>query len=128
MGIISGLIMASWDLINDPVMVKIGAWSWSYSGFYYGIPLWNYETWIEIPALVFLLFSYYLFKIKKSQTYIGGEKKSNYTLFVVIIYLAIFIIYAVYAVSLEVIYSVPWAAFTMVPIAVITIIRFYRFK
>ena len=29
MGIVTGLIMASWDLIIDPVMVAMGAWSWS---------------------------------------------------------------------------------------------------
>lgn len=65
MGIVTGLIMASWDLINDPVMVKMGAWSWSYSGLYYGIPLWNYEAWVEIPAVIFVLYSFYLYKIKK---------------------------------------------------------------
>jgi putative membrane protein len=128
MGIITGLIMASWDLINDPVMVKIGAWNWSYSGSYYGIPLWNYETWVEIPTLVFLLFSYYLFKIKKRQKYIGGEKQSNYTFFVVILYLTLLIIYGVYAVFEDVLYSIPWAVITMGPIAAVTMIRFYRFK
>ncbi len=32
MGIIAGLIMASLDLIIDPVMVAMGAWSWSGEG------------------------------------------------------------------------------------------------
>jgi uncharacterized membrane protein len=126
MGIVTGLIMASWDLINDPVMVKIGAWSWSYSGSYYGIPLWNYEAWVEIPAVIFVLFSFYLCKIRKSQICIGGDKRSNYTLLVVILYLALLIIYAIYAVYEAVIYVIPWAAMTMGPLATITIIRFYR--
>ncbi len=50
-GIIAGFITASVDLIIDPVMVAMGAWSWSAEGSYYGIPLWNYEGWIEISAM-----------------------------------------------------------------------------
>jgi len=128
MGIVSGLIMTSWDLINDPVMVKMGAWSWSYRGSYYGIPLWNFEVWIEISALIFILFSIYLCKIKKNQIYIGGHKKSNYTLFVVLIYLGFLIVYIIYAFYEEVIYVIPWATITMGSFSAIAIIRFYQFK
>ena len=59
---------------------------------------------------------------------LSGEKQSNYTLFVVILYLTLLVIYGVYAVFEDVTYSIPWAVITMVPIAGITIIRFYRFK
>ena len=128
MGFVTGLIMTSWDLINDPVMVKMGAWSWSYNGSYYGIPLWNYEAWIEIPAVIFVIFSFYLYKVKKSQIYIDGKKQSSYTLFVVVLYLALLLIYVIYAVYEAVMYVIPWAAMTMVPIAVITVIQFYRFN
>jgi len=128
MGIVSGLIMTSWDLINDPVMVKMGAWSWSYLGSYYGIPLWNFEVWIEISALVYILFSIYLNKVKKSQVYIGGPQKSSYTLLVVIIYLALLIVYIVYAFHEEVIYVIPWAAITMGLFSTVSIIRFYKNK
>lgn len=124
MGIVSGLIMTSWDLINDPVMVKMGAWIWSYSGSYYGIPLWNFEVWIEISVLVFILFSIYLNKIKKSQVYIGGPEQSSYTLFIVLIYLSLLIVYIVYALNEDVIYVIPWAAITMGLFSIITIIRF----
>ena len=126
MGIVTGLIMASWDLINDPVMVKMGAWSWSYSGSYYGIPLWNYEAWVEIPAVIFVLYSFYLCKVKKSQIYIGGDKRSSYTLLVVILYLALLLIYGIYAVHEKVMYAIPWAAMTMGSLAVIAVIQFYR--
>lgn len=128
MGIVTGLIMASWDLINDPTMVAIGAWSWSSGGSYYGIPLGNYEAWVEISVVVFVLFSYYLYKIKKCQIYIGGDKRSSYTLFVVVLYLAFLIIYSIYAVYEDVMYAIPWAAMTMGPLAAITVIRFYRSK
>ncbi len=128
MGIVSGLIMTSWDLINDPVMVKMGAWSWSYSGSYYGIPLWNFEVWIEISAIIFILFSIYLCKIKKNQIYIGGDQQSSYTLFIVLIYLALLLIFIIYAIYEEVIYVIPWAASTMGLFSTITIIRFYLVK
>lgn len=128
MGIVSGLIMASWDLICDPVMVSMGAWSWSSGGSYYGIPLGNFEAWVEISLVVFVLFSFYLYKIKKSQIYINGEKKSNYTLFVVVLYLALLLIYIIYAIFENVTYAILWATFTMVPFSIITMVQFYRFK
>lgn len=129
MGIVTGLLMASWDLINDPVMVKMGAWGWICGGpFYYGIPIGNYEAWIEISIVVFILFSFYLCKVKKSQIYVGGEKRSSYTLLVVILYLALLVTYGIYAVYEEIISVIPWAAMAMVPLAVITVIQFYRSK
>jgi putative membrane protein len=126
MGFVAGLMMASWDLIIDPVMVAMGAWSWPHGGPYYGIPLWNYEAWIEIPAVVFVLYSVYLYMIKKSQIYIEGEKRSNYTLLVVVLYLTALIIYGIYAVYEQVMYVIPWAALTMGSFAVIVVIQFSR--
>lgn len=128
MGIVTGLIMASWDLITDPVMVKMGAWRWSSGGSYYGIPLGNYEAWVEISLVVFVLFSFYFYKIKKSQIYIDGEKKSNYTLFVVVLYLSLLLVYIIYAIYLDVFYAIPWAVFTMIPFSIFTIVQFYKYK
>lgn len=128
MGIVTGLMMASWDLINDPVMVKIGAWSWSYHGSYYGIPLWNYEAWVEIPFVIFVIFNLYLYKIKKSQIYINGEKKSNFTLLVVILYISLLLVYSFYAINENVTDVIPWAAIAMVTFTLITIFQFYKLK
>jgi len=126
MGIIAGLIMVALDLIIDPVMVAMGAWSWSAAGSYYGIPLWNYEGWIEISSVTFVFYSIYLQIIKKNKIYIGGEKQSRYTLFVVVLYLTALIIYGIYAVYEQVMYVIPWAAMTMGSFAVIVVIQFYR--
>jgi uncharacterized membrane protein len=126
MGIIAGLIMAALDLIIDPVMVTMGAWSWSGGEFFYGIPLWNYEGWIEITAVTFVFYSIYLQLIKKSQIYIGGEKQSRFTLFVVVLYLTLLIIFGMYAVVEQVTYVIPWAVMTMGSFAVIVVIQFYR--
>jgi len=128
MGLVSGLIMASWDLINDPLMVRVGAWSWSYQGLYYGIPLLNFEGWIEIPLVIFIVYSFYLNKVKKVQVYIGGEEQSNYTLIVVLLYLALFIIYSIYAYYENVSNVIPWASITMIPISIITTIKFFKNK
>jgi putative membrane protein len=125
MGIISGMITTALDLIIDPVMVAIGTWSWP-NGVSYYIPLWNYEGWIEISAVTFVLYSIYLQIIKKSQIYIGGEKQSRYTLIVVVLYLASLIIFGMYAVVEQVTYVIPWAVMTMGLFAVIVVIQFYR--
>jgi uncharacterized membrane protein len=126
MGIVAGLIMASMDLIIDPVMVALGAWSWPSGGSYYGIPLWNYEGWMEITVVTFVFYSVYLHRIKKSQMYIDGEKQSRYTLCVVVLYLAFLIVFGMYAAMEQVTYVIPWAAITMGLFASIVVIQFYR--
>jgi uncharacterized membrane protein len=125
-GIVAGLMMASLDLIVDPVMVALGAWSWPGGGSYYGIPLWNYEGWIEIPTVIFVLYSVYLHIIKKSQMYIGGEKRSRHTLLVVVLYLTALLVYGMYAVYERVTYVIPWAVMTMGTFTVIVVFQFYR--
>jgi putative membrane protein len=126
MGIVAGLIMASLDLIIDPVMVAMGAWSWSVGGPYYGIPIWNFEGWIEISIVTFVCYSVYLLIVKKSQIYIGGEKRSRYTLLVVVLYLGTLLLYGIYAAYEQVMHVIPWVAITMGSFAVIVIIQFYR--
>ncbi len=127
MGIVAGLIMASLDLIIDPVMVTVGAWSWlPGGGSYYGVPLWNYEGWIEITAVTFVFYTVYLHFRKKSQIYVGGEQRSRYTLFVVAPYLAALVIFGAYAVREQVTYVIPWAVMTMVLFASIVVLQFYR--
>jgi uncharacterized membrane protein len=126
MGIVTGLIMVSLDLIVDPVMVSMGAWSWSYQGSYYGIPLWNYEGWTEIPAVIFLLYSVYLYMIKRNQIYIGGKNRSSYTLLVVVLYIMSLLVYGLYAVYEQVTYVIPWATATTGLFAIYTVVRFYR--
>jgi putative membrane protein len=126
MGFVMGVIMASLDLIIDPVMVAMGAWSWSVHGSYYGIPLWNYVGWVEISAVTFICYSIYLLVSKKSQVYIGKENPSRYTLFVVFLYLASLGIYVVYSVKVQVSFVVPWAVMTTGFFACIVVIQFYR--
>lgn len=126
MGLTAGLIMVSLDLLVDPMMVAMGAWRWSIVGSYFGIPVWNFEAWLEIPAVTFVVYSMYLLMAKRSQMYVDGEKKSDCTLLVVVLYLGSLFIFGVYAAYEQVLYAVPWAAMMAGSLAVITVIRFYR--
>ncbi len=125
-GIVTGLMMVSLDLLIDPVLVSMGAWRWSVSGSYYGIPLWNYEIWVELPVVIFVVFSVYLQLVKKPQMYIGGRSRSRYTLFVVVLYLAAVCIFGLYAVSEQMQSVIVWAAIPMGVFAVLVVIRFFR--
>ncbi len=127
-GIVAGLIMASLDLIIDPVMVALGAWSWPSGGSYYGIPLWNYEGWIEIPAVTVIIYSIYLSLMKRNQVYIEGEKRSRFTLFVVVLYLLLLLLFTMYAIDEQVISVIPWAAISMGFFAALTVLRFSQSK
>lgn len=126
MGIVAGLITASLDLLIDPVMVAMGAWSWSAQGQFFGIPLWNYEGWIEIPAVTFVCYSMYLLVVKKNQMYIGGENRSRYTLMVVAVYLIVFLVYGVAAVEEQVAFVIPWAMLPVLLFSGIVIAQFHR--
>lgn len=127
MGIVSGLIMASWDLIVDPVMVAMGAWSWPNGGSYYGIPLWNYEGWVEIPTVIFIAFNFFLQFRKRNQVFIGGNKRSIYTLLVVVIYSIALLFYVILAILEEVTYVIPWATIAMGLVIIITIVQFQHY-
>jgi uncharacterized membrane protein len=125
-GLIVGLIMVSLDLLVDPVMVAMGAWRWSIGGSYFGIPVWNFEAWLEIPAVTFVVYSMYLLMVKRSQTYVDGEKKSRCTLLVVVLYLGSLLVFGIYAAYEQVLYAIPWAAVMAGSFAFITVLRFYR--
>jgi len=42
---LGALIITSWDLGMDPMMVKAGHWVWEVKGAYFGVPLQNYWGW-----------------------------------------------------------------------------------
>ncbi len=42
---LGGLIITSWDLIVDPLMVQRGHWVWESPGAYFGIPVHNFIGW-----------------------------------------------------------------------------------
>lgn len=42
---LGGLVMASWDLVLDPLMAARQHWVWEVEGVYFGIPIQNYLGW-----------------------------------------------------------------------------------
>ncbi len=56
---IAALILTSWDLVMDPVMVQGGHWVWDGPGrtlVYFGIPIQNFIGWWITGLVVFLVF------------------------------------------------------------------------
>ncbi len=56
---VGGLVMTAWDLVMDPMMVKIGYWVWdgpASTRLYFGIPLQNYWGWWLTSFVVFAVF------------------------------------------------------------------------
>lgn len=52
---LGGLIMTSWDVMMDPMMVRGGHWVWEVEGPYLGVPLQNYWGWWLTTFTVFLV-------------------------------------------------------------------------
>ena len=53
---VGSLIMTSWDLAMDPMMVAGKHWIWDQPGAYFGIPVQNYWGWWLTIFVTFLLF------------------------------------------------------------------------
>lgn len=53
---LTGLIITSWDIAMDPMMVSKGAWKWTHGGAFFGIPLQNYLGWWLISFIAIMIF------------------------------------------------------------------------
>ena len=56
---LGGLVMTSWDLVMDPLMVKAGHWVWDGAAVtrpYFGVPLQNYGGWWLTTFVTYGLF------------------------------------------------------------------------
>ncbi len=53
---VGALVMTSWDLAMDPLMVAGGNWVWDVKGAYFGVPLQNYLGWWLTTFVTFSLF------------------------------------------------------------------------
>jgi len=56
MALISAVVMTAWDLIMDPIMVRMGFWVWEVEGAYFDVPLHNYAGWLVTTFTIFLLY------------------------------------------------------------------------
>ena len=59
---IGGLVMTSWDVVLDPIMVAGKNWVWDVKGDYFGVPLQNFRGWW---LTVFTTFMIYLLITRK---------------------------------------------------------------
>ncbi len=55
---LGGLVMTSWDLIVDPVMVRRDHWVWEHGGAYFGIPLSNFLGWWLTSFVILSLYAH----------------------------------------------------------------------
>ena len=56
MALMSAIVMTAWDMIMDPIMVRMGFWVWEVEGAYLGVPLHNYAGWLVTTFTIFLLY------------------------------------------------------------------------
>jgi uncharacterized membrane protein len=53
---ISGLVMTSWDVVMDPIMVAGKHWVWEVHGDFFGVPLQNYWGWWLTVFTTFVIY------------------------------------------------------------------------
>ena len=53
---VASVVMTSWDLLMDPMMVQMGAWVWDVPGAYFGIPVHNYAGWIATTFVIYAIY------------------------------------------------------------------------
>jgi uncharacterized membrane protein len=53
---VGGMVMTTWDLVMDPIMVASGHWVWDVQGTYHGIPLQNFLGWWLTVFTTFFLY------------------------------------------------------------------------
>jgi uncharacterized membrane protein len=53
---LSAVVMTAWDVVMDPIMVRMGNWVWDVKGGYFGVPLHNYIGWLATTFTIYILF------------------------------------------------------------------------
>ena len=55
---LAAVVMTAWDLVLDPIMVRMGHWVWEIDGIYFGVPLHNYLGWLVTTFSIFILYKW----------------------------------------------------------------------
>jgi uncharacterized membrane protein len=87
-----GLLMVSWDFINDPYMVAVGMWVWTHpSEFFglvlFGVPLSNFLGWVLSSAVAVFLFEVYAHRAGFDSQIVRDTKLGPSVLLVLVPYL-----------------------------------------
>lgn len=67
-------ILTAWDLVMDPMMVRMKMWVWEREGLYFGIPLQNYAGWLLTGFLVYLSFQWLERRLRLLEEPVTWEK------------------------------------------------------
>ena len=54
----SAVAVTAWDVLMDPMMVRLGFWVWEVDGGYFGVPLHNYAGWLATTFCVYALYGW----------------------------------------------------------------------
>lgn len=82
---ITGLVMTSWDLVMDPVMVNQHYWIWESKGLYFGIPLQNYAAWWFVTFTLIMIYHLFL-KISDSRLIVNIEIPTSFDKLMLVAY------------------------------------------
>ncbi len=55
---LAAVVMTAWDLVLDPIMVRMGHWVWEVEGAYFGVPLHNFLGWLVTTFSIFILYTW----------------------------------------------------------------------
>ena len=120
--IIMGLVMMSWDLVNDPVMVHRGYWYWPGGGHYFGIPIGNYVFWVITSGLVYFATALFLSARGENQVHYTSDNESTNSTLLVVIPLALVVTFQTVNAFQYGLYNViPWAPIAMSIFIIITL-------
>jgi len=94
-----GLLMVSWDFINDPYMVGVGTWVWTdptefFGLAFQGIPLSNFIGWVFTSAVTVVLFELYRHRHRLPLRWVGDRLSEPANILVIVPYLLAFVIQA----------------------------------
>lgn len=67
----SAAVMTAWDLVMDPMMVRLGFWVWERRGLYFGIPLQNYLGWMATAFTYFALYRWLIPRLPGAVPIVG---------------------------------------------------------
>ena len=61
---VAAFVMTSWDLLMDPMMVRMQTWAWDVPGAYFGVPVHNYLGWLLTTFCVYASFEVALRRLR----------------------------------------------------------------
>ena len=120
------LIATSLDLVIDPIMTSIGAWKWSTTNGYLGIPLSNYLLWFFIVLMTCSIFRLIISRKKMTENRCRTKLEKIWLISPAIIYVFTFIQLSMLAYILERFDVILIGLLSSQTIALIAIMRFYE--